>query len=182
MRQLSLSPCDDHRGSRPSLLAESRPRRARRGMSASSSGRRQRSRARSRGCEGQAHVDVYEDKESANLNASFKAELSKLARGDRYRSAVVLVPVADVRGYDYWPVRGFVKDAIRDESKKLGATIYCDWSGSFSRALGIRRATSSIILVGKDGSVLFHTRGNCPLDRIEARHISLLRAEVEGPG
>lgn len=129
--------------------------------------------------QGRPALVVYEDKESATLNTQLKAELSRLARGDRYRSAVVLVPVADVRDYDFWPVRGFVKDAIRSESKKIGATIYCDWDGSFGRALGIQHGTSTVILVGKSGRVLFAQEGKIsPADT--KRLLDLLRAEIEG--
>ncbi len=128
---------------------------------------------------GRPTLVVYEDKDSATLNQGLKAELSRLARGGRYRSAVTLVPVADVRDYDFWPVRGFVKDAIRGESRKIGATIYCDWNGAFARALGIQHGTSSVILFGKDGHVLFSYEGKVP-DGETGRLLALLRREVEG--
>ena len=121
---------------------------------------------------------VYEDKESATLNTALKSELSRLARGDRYRNAVALVPVANLVGYDYWPVRGFVKDAIRDESRKIGATIYCDWDGGFRRALGVAGNTSTVVLVGRDGRVLFAFEGAVPKAERE-RLLELLRGEVE---
>ena len=124
---------------------------------------------------------LYEDKDSSRLNAAFKADLAQLARGDRYRNAVVLVPVADVQGYDYWPVRGFVKDAIRDESKKVGATIYCDWDGAFQRAVGFRRGTSTVLLIGRDARVRFAVEG--PLSKEQrAEVLTLLKDEVEPNG
>lgn len=121
---------------------------------------------------------VYEDKDSATLNAPLKADLSRLARGDRYRNAVALVPVANVESYDYWPVRGFVKDAIKDESRKVGATIYCDWDGGFRRSLGVVGNTSSVVLVGRDGRILFAWEGFMPKEARD-RLLGLLRAEVE---
>jgi hypothetical protein len=117
---------------------------------------------------GRPTLVVYEDKDSATLNAPLKAELSRLARGDRYRSAVKLVPVADVGKYDFWPVRGFVKDAIREESRKIGATIYCDWDGSFARALRIQHGTSTVVLIGKSGRVLFAYEGKPTRERCRA--------------
>jgi hypothetical protein len=122
---------------------------------------------------------VYEDKESSPLNGELKAELSRLARGERYRSAVTLVPVADVREYDYWPVRGFVRDAIRDESRKVGTPIYCDWNGAFGRAFGIQHGTSTVILLGKDNTVLFAYEGKLPKSATE-HLLGLLRAELDG--
>lgn len=130
------------------------------------------------GVRGKPTLVLYEDKDSAKVNLALKDELSNLARGDRYRSAVALVPVADVERYDYWPVRGFVKDAIRDESRKIGATIYCDWDGSFRRATRLAKNTSSVMLIGKDGRVLFAWEGQVPKEERD-RLLALLRAEIE---
>ena len=123
---------------------------------------------------------LYEDRDSSKVNAAFKADLAQLARGDRYRGAVVLVPVADVQGFDYWPVRGFVKDAIRDESKKVGNPIYCDFDGAFQRALGFRRGTSSVLLIGKDARVRFAVEGQLTTEQ-RAEVLTLLRSEIEAP-
>jgi hypothetical protein len=130
------------------------------------------------GVRGKPILVLYEDKDSAKVNLVLKDDLARLARGDRYRNAVALVPVADVERYDYWPVRGFVKDAIRDESRKIGATIYCDWNGSFRRATQLAKNTSSVMLFGRDGRVLFAWEGQVPKDERE-RLLAMLRAQVE---
>jgi len=133
-----------------------------------------------RSINGKPILVLYEDKDSAKVNDALKADLSRLAKGDRYRTAVALVPVADVQSFDFWPVRGFVKDAIRGESKKQGATIYCDWDGNLQRAAGFKRGTSSVMLIGRDARVLFAHEGALPSEQRE-RLISLLRSEVESP-
>jgi len=120
---------------------------------------------------------VYEDKDSAKQNQSLKDDLSKLATGDKYNSRVALAAVADVSGYDFWPVKGFVKDAIRDESKKQKTTIYCDWDGSFRKAFGIQKGASNVILIGKDGHVLFAGSGVLG-ESSRKRLIELLGAQV----
>lgn len=132
-----------------------------------------------RSVQGRPILVVYEDKDSAHVNDAFKAELARLARDGTYRSAIALVPVADVRHYDYWPVRGFVKDAIRDESKRQGTGIYCDWSGDFSRALSLPTGTSSVVLFGRSGRALFAKSGRLSASEIH-EVVGLLRAEV-GP-
>lgn len=127
---------------------------------------------------GRPTIVLYEDKDSSKVNAAFKAELSALARGGRYRTVVALVPVADVQSYDFWPARGFVKDAIRDESAKIGTPIYCDWNGAFQRALGFRRGTSSVMLIGRDGRIRFAVEGQLtPEQRAEV--LREVREEVE---
>ncbi|XXT20766.1 YtfJ family protein [Sorangium sp. So ce429] len=122
---------------------------------------------------------VYEDKDSATQNQAFKDALAKLAKGDRYRRAIALAAIADVSSYDYWPVKGFVKDAIREESRKVGATIYCDWDGTFREAYRLRRGISNVILVGKNGQVLFAAEGKLKPEA-QGRVLDLLRKEVEG--
>jgi Bacterial protein of unknown function (YtfJ_HI0045) len=122
---------------------------------------------------------VYEDKDSAAQNQGLKDELAKLAKGDRYKRTIALAAVADVSSYDFWPVKGFVKDAIREESRKVGATIYCDWDGTFRSRYRLRRGTSSIVLVGKGGQVLFAAEGALNRD-LQRKLIDLLRKEVEG--
>jgi hypothetical protein len=120
---------------------------------------------------------VYEDKDSSHLNNELKADLARLAKGGKYQSSIALLPVADVSAYDFWPVKGFVKDAIRDESKKVGATIYCDWNGAFRKTYGLPEGTSSIVLLGRDGKVLFAGQGALPsASRREV--LRLLRAQV----
>jgi hypothetical protein len=131
-----------------------------------------------RSINGKPMLILYEDKDSAKLNDAFKADLSRLARGDRYKNSVALVPVADVQSFDFWPIRGFVKDSIRGESKKVGATIYCDWDGGLQRSAGFRRGTSSIILVGRDARISFAAEGALTKEQRE-RILDLLRAEVE---
>ena len=120
---------------------------------------------------------VYEDKDSATQNKPLKDELAQLAKGDRYKKAITLLAIADVAGYDYWPVRGFVKDAIQGESQKFGTVIYCDWDLSAARAFNVRRGVSNIVLYSRDGKVLLAHEGAMPAEK-RAELIAMLRAQV----
>lgn len=120
---------------------------------------------------------VYEDRDSAKQNQSLKDDLSKLATGDKYKQQIALAAIADVSSYDWWPAKGFVKDAIREESKKQKTTIYCDWDGGFRKAYGIKRGVSNVILVGRDGKVLFAAEGAISADA-RKRLVSLLGEQV----
>jgi len=133
-----------------------------------------------RSINGRPILIVYEDKDSATLNQPLKEELASLARGDKYRESIALVPVANVEGYDYWPIRGFVKSSIRHESEKFGTTIYCDWDGSFRKAVGVRANTSSIVLIGKNARILFAFEGAMPKSE-RTRLVQMLRDEVDQP-
>ena len=122
---------------------------------------------------------VYEDRDTATQNAELKKELGELAKGDKYKSKIALAAVADLTAYDFWPVKGFVKDAIREEQKKVGTTIYCDWDGSFRKAFKLAKGKSSVVLVGKDGKVLFAGEGALSADD-RKKLVSLLKSQVEG--
>ncbi len=108
---------------------------------------------------GRALVIVYEDKDSATLNAAVKRDLAALMKDDTTRAAVVVAAVADVSEYDSWPAKGFVKDAIREEEKKSGTTIWCDWDASFRKALALGKGTSNVVVIGRDGKVKFAVQG-----------------------
>ena len=102
---------------------------------------------------------MYEDKSSTRQNAAFKDDLARLASAERYRSAITLAAVADVAGYSFWPLKGFVKDAIRTESAKYGTTIYCDWDGGFRNAFNFRRGVSNLVLIDRGGKVVYAHEG-----------------------
>ncbi|MEZ4298431.1 MAG: YtfJ family protein [Polyangiaceae bacterium] len=121
---------------------------------------------------------VYEDRDSAAQNEKLKKQLGELAKGDKYKTKIALAAVADVSSYDFWPAKGFVKDAIREESKKQGTTIYCDWNASFRKAFKLTKGKSSVVLVGKDGKVLFAGEGSLS-DSDRKKLVELLKAQVE---
>lgn len=128
---------------------------------------------------GKPTLIVYEDKDSAKQNKELKTELAKLAKGDKYKSKIALAAVADVSSYDFWPVKGFVKDAIREESVKAGTPIYCDWSGKFRTTFGMKASESNVVLVGKSGKILFAAHGALTAES-RAKLLELLRSEAQG--
>lgn len=122
---------------------------------------------------------VYEDRDSSKQNQLLKDDLAKLASGDKYKKTIALAAIADVSSYDWWPAKGFVKDAIKEESKKQKTTIYCDWDGGFRKAYGIKKGVSNIILVGRDGQVIFAVEGAMSADS-RKRLVNLLSEQVNG--
>lgn len=121
---------------------------------------------------------MYEDKDSGKQNQPFKDELAKLAKGDKYKSRINLAAVADLTSYNYWPVKGFVKDAIKKESKKFGTTIFCDWTGQIRTTYSFKKNVSSVVLLNKVGTVIFAVEGAMsPEQRKQA--IDMLRAQVD---
>jgi len=102
---------------------------------------------------------VYEDKDHGETNRAFKDELAKLAKGGAWVKRITLAAVADVQSYDFWPARGFVRSSIRDEEKKAGTPIYCDWSGAFRQAFQVKAGTSTVLVYGRDGRLALAYEG-----------------------
>jgi peroxiredoxin len=106
---------------------------------------------------GKAALIIFEDKDSGGQNQAFKKRLAPLQK--TAGGKVVLIPVADVSKYDYWPAKGFVKDALRDAGRKNGVKVYADWSGKMRTALGASAKRSHLVLVDKNRKVLWASAG-----------------------
>ncbi|MGZ3423473.1 MAG: YtfJ family protein [Polyangiales bacterium] len=102
---------------------------------------------------------VYEDKDASEENARFKERLGKLRDKDAAAKKVKLIAIADVASWDFWPANGFVKDALRDASKKSGITVWADWSAAGRTALDAQRSRSNLVLVDGSGKVLWSSAG-----------------------
>jgi hypothetical protein len=132
-----------------------------------------------RSTRGRVLVVVYEDEDSGALNRAFKADLARLLQDPVAREAVLVAPVADVSAYDFWPAKGFAKDAIRAESQRTKLTIWCDWDGSFRDAFRLPAGTSSVFVVGRDGAVRFAFDGALD-EALRGRALDVIRALARG--
>jgi predicted transcriptional regulator len=113
-----------------------------------------------RAVNGKPLIIVHESKDAAGQNTGFKADLKTLTASSAvFRDGYALIPIADADGYDYWPARGFVKSAIRDESKKIGRPVYIDWTGAARKSLGVTHDKSAILIYGKDAKLKFAAEG-----------------------
>jgi hypothetical protein len=102
---------------------------------------------------GKITLIFYEDKDAAKHNLTFKNELGELKRSPGFKPQARIVAVADVSGYDWWPARGFVQDAVKAEERKAGQSVYLDWTGDFGKAFKAKKGASNVVLVGEDGKV-----------------------------
>jgi hypothetical protein len=124
---------------------------------------------------GKPLILFYEGKDSSDQNEALKSELSRLRKAGAIQSTLRITAVADVSDYAYWPVKGIVKDKIREESSRRGMSIYCDWDGSFRAKFKLRRGVSNVILLGEDGRVLFAHAGE-----VKGAAKSALLAHLQG--
>jgi hypothetical protein len=121
---------------------------------------------------GRVALLMYEDRDSRSVNAALKDEVKRRIDGEGLAGQLVVVPIADLRKYDYWPARAVVRRAVSDEARTLGAEILLDWKGDVLRSYGFAAPGSNVVLLGKDGSLLY--RRTAPLDAAERRRFHQL--------
>lgn len=115
-----------------------------------------------RAIQGKTTLIFYEDKDVTQQNKPLKDALAlQKKKGERKANADVHA-VANVSAWDFWPAKGFVRDAIEEQQKKSGHPIYCDWSGDFGKALGTVKDKSNVILIGPDRKVILAHAGPVP--------------------
>jgi hypothetical protein len=120
---------------------------------------------------------MYEDRDSTDVNAPLKAEVRRRIWTEMLWKRLAVVPVADVRRYDYWPARAVVRAAVIEQAKALGTEILLDWKGDVFRHYGFRSPDSNVVLIGRDGALVYQHTG--PLYPSERRRFhELLSAEL----
>ena len=103
---------------------------------------------------------MYEDRDSQELNAALKSEVRRRIWAERLGPGLAVVPVADVRRYDYWPARKIVRNAVIERARALGTEILLDWKGDILRRYSFQSPGSNVVLIGHDGLLLFHESGS----------------------
>jgi hypothetical protein len=121
----------------------------------------------------------YEGRDSKKQNQELKHKLKRLVDtiGGDYHGRIQLIPVANLEGLDFWPVRNFVENAVRSESRRIGAEIYCDWQGDLREKLQLKANLSSVILLDRNGKVIFAAEGSIEPGEQE-RLLQLLQDQV----
>ncbi len=127
---------------------------------------------------GRPAVVVYEDKDSRAANAARKAELTRIRKEEPALARVQVVAVADVSAYDFWPAKSAARDAIREEQKKAGFTIWLDWTARFRDKLDLTKGASNVVLLDRKGRVAFAAAGPLGTTSRQVLHAAM-RAVVQ---
>lgn len=108
---------------------------------------------------GRAVIIVYEDRDSNHQNDVLKEELAARARAQDLSQDVSVVPVANLSGFSFWPAQGFARDAVLDIARQQQMEILIDWTGEMARAYRFRPAMSYVMVLSREGRVLFRHAG-----------------------
>ena len=121
---------------------------------------------KTRDLRGKTTLIFYENKDTTKQNRALKLALERQKKREGYGENVRIVAVADVSAWNFWPAKGFVQDAIREQEHKAGYPIYLDWSGDFGKSLKANDNASNVVLVGPDGKVKLTHAGTVPATKI----------------
>lgn len=108
---------------------------------------------------GRVVIIIYEDRESNQQNNALKEDLAARARRADLSRDISLVAVANLSAYDFWPARGYARDAVLEISRQMGHELMIDWSGAMSTAYRFRPGRSHVMVLARDGRVLFRHAG-----------------------
>ena len=112
---------------------------------------------------GRVVILIYEDRDSNQQNNDLKRELAEHARAQDLTRDVAVVPVANLSSYSFWPAQGFARDAVVDIAREQRMEILIDWSDAVSGPYHFRSGTSYVMVLGRDGRVLFRHAGALPM-------------------
>lgn len=127
---------------------------------------------------GRVVVLVYEDKDASDQNAALKRELAPELQGAR---DAAVVPVADLRGFDFFPASSFARRAVQGVAHANRAEVLIDWKGALGNAYRLPRGQSAVLLLDRAGEVRYRHLG--ALDGSERRRFfdELHRLRAEAP-
>ena len=127
-----------------------------------------------RGLSGKVVVVVHQDRHSSEQNPALKERLSALLL--RYPTDLRIVALADVGGYDFWPAKGYVKDALKSLDSGGGALVACDWKGAVRKAYQLKQKDRTGFVLSKGLGLVSLTRGQ--LSMVETEQVAQ-RVEAE---
>ena len=106
---------------------------------------------------GKVVVVVHQDRHSSEQNPQLKEKLSGLVA--RHPKELQVVALADVGGYDFWPAKGYVRDALKSLDSGGGAIVACDWKGAVRKAYRLKTKQSVVFVLGKSLELVRMTHG-----------------------
>ncbi|MBL8919367.1 MAG: hypothetical protein JNJ54_10935 [Myxococcaceae bacterium] len=113
-------------------------------------------------------VLFYEDRDSTALNEHVKAALADRARDGKAQQQVMVVAVANVAAWDWFPARNFVLAAVKDIEKKVNQPVYLDFKGSLSAApWSLPSKTSSVLVLDRSGHPTWRAEGRLPKEKVD---------------
>lgn len=118
----------------------------------------------------------FEDRGTVRQNEHLRRALTQVQRTEPPLAGLfALVPVANVSGYNYWPMRHFAEQTVRSYARNTGIELWLDWSHTLQSRLRLREGVSNVVVIDRHGRVRYHRWGRVP-DTEVTPFMNLLRA------
>ena len=118
-------------------------------------------------------ICFYETDDTKDDNMELKAELESFREaltGDE-ESRLIVLAVADCSEAKR-PFLNFWKEALIEQSEKIGYILYGDWTGEMREYCGFRKETSNFAIFDKNGNIQYQC--NSVVDKNEFNDIKVL--------
>lgn len=109
---------------------------------------------------GRVAVLFWEDRERHRANAALKEELAALARDPALAGQLAIVPVGDLKAYDFTPARGVVRGAIATIARAIGVEILLDWQGALAAPpFSLTPGVPNVLVLDREGRPILRASG-----------------------
>jgi hypothetical protein len=117
---------------------------------------------------GKVVIMFYEKRDVAKKNADMKDKLNELfdCQPVNIQRTIVRLPVIDC-SHVFWPVSEIWKKGLRDNSKRVGMTVYCDWTGNVSRDFRMLPDESNMLILDDKGMIRYRFSGKIDQARLD---------------
>jgi hypothetical protein len=102
---------------------------------------------------------MYEDKDAQSQNDKARKVLGRITDRAENRARFEFVAVADVAQWNWWPAKKYVLEDLQRIAARENTTLFADWTGAVRKAWGLKAHTSTLVLAGSDGKILFAGEG-----------------------
>jgi len=123
-------------------------------------------------------VGFYETKDTKDVNDSLKSKLEQFEQKfDPEGQKIFVLAVADCSKAP-WPIVGFLKSALVRQSKKMGHTLFGDWTGKMQKDYEFQKDASNFFIIDKDRRVVYRIFGkatDAEINDIEGLLVRLLK-------
>lgn len=109
---------------------------------------------------GKPTLVFYEDKNSTPLNRPLKSRLREWGSEHEALGSANVIAVANLKAYNFFPVRGFALRHVRELEQKVGIPIFADLDGALSEPpWSLPKHSSTVVLFDRSGNVVYEKSG-----------------------
>ena len=133
---------------------------------------------------GKVTVLFYECKDALAKSRPLKKALNAYyqEQAKEMNGSLVVLPVINATSGAAWPWKGLWKQALSEQSKRVGMTVYADWDGRMCAAFAMDGNDTNLVILDKNGVIRFHQTGAVSPEQADAIRTLLEHIVNEGHG